>query len=115
MDLNATSSIITGGASGIGLATAKRVAALGGRVLIVDMNEEKGEAAAKELGVPLEIINDTAAQGREKYQARLILVRPDQFVAWAADRLSAPAEPARVLRRAIGHLDSGAAPRAATT
>ncbi|MDU6833433.1 MAG: monooxygenase, partial [Bradyrhizobium sp.] len=72
-------------------------------------------AAAKELGVPLEIINDTAAQGREKYQARLILVRPDQFVAWAADRLSAPAEPARVLRRAIGHLDSGAAPRAATT
>ncbi|MDU3046143.1 FAD-dependent monooxygenase [Bradyrhizobium sp.] len=72
-------------------------------------------AAAKELGVPLEIINDTAAQGREKYQARFILVRPDQFVAWAADRLSAPAEPARVLRRAIGHLDSGAAPRAATT
>ena len=50
MDLNATSSIITGGASGIGLATAKRVAALGGRVVVVDMNEEKGEAAAKELG-----------------------------------------------------------------
>jgi NAD(P)-dependent dehydrogenase (short-subunit alcohol dehydrogenase family) len=50
MDLNATSSIITGGASGIGLATAKRVAALGGRVVILDMNEEKGEAAAKDLG-----------------------------------------------------------------
>jgi NAD(P)-dependent dehydrogenase (short-subunit alcohol dehydrogenase family) len=50
MDLNATSSIITGGASGIGLATAKRVAALGGRVVIIDMNEEKGEAAAKDLG-----------------------------------------------------------------
>jgi NAD(P)-dependent dehydrogenase (short-subunit alcohol dehydrogenase family) len=50
MDLNATSSLITGGASGIGLATAKRVAALGGRVVIVDMNQEKGEAAAKELG-----------------------------------------------------------------
>ena len=50
MDLNATSSIVTGGASGIGLATAKRLAALGARVLIIDMNEEKGEAAAKELG-----------------------------------------------------------------
>jgi NAD(P)-dependent dehydrogenase (short-subunit alcohol dehydrogenase family) len=50
MELNATSSIITGGASGIGLATAKRVAALGGRVVIVDMNEEKGEAVAKDLG-----------------------------------------------------------------
>lgn len=50
MDLNSTSSIITGGASGIGLASAKRVAALGARVVIVDMNEEKGEEAAKELG-----------------------------------------------------------------
>jgi NAD(P)-dependent dehydrogenase (short-subunit alcohol dehydrogenase family) len=50
MDLNATSSIITGGASGIGLATARRVAALGARVVIVDMNEEKGAAVAKDLG-----------------------------------------------------------------
>jgi NAD(P)-dependent dehydrogenase (short-subunit alcohol dehydrogenase family) len=50
MDLNATSSIVTGGASGIGLGTAKRLAALGARVVIVDMNEEKGEQAAKDLG-----------------------------------------------------------------
>ena len=50
MDLNATSSLVTGGASGIGLASARRLAALGARVVVVDMNEEKGEAAAKELG-----------------------------------------------------------------
>ena len=49
MDLNATSSLVTGGASGIGLASARRLAALGARVVVVDMNEEKGEAAAKEL------------------------------------------------------------------
>jgi len=65
MDLNATSSLITGGASGIGLATARRVAALGARVCIVDMNEEKGEAAAKELGgvfVKTDVSNEEQAQ-----------------------------------------------------
>ncbi|MFI4894228.1 MAG: SDR family NAD(P)-dependent oxidoreductase [Phycisphaerales bacterium JB058] len=50
MNLNTTSSLITGGASGLGLATARRVTALGGRVCIADLNEEKGEAAAEELG-----------------------------------------------------------------
>ena len=42
MDLNATSSLVTGGASGIGLATARRLSALGVRVCIADMNEDKG-------------------------------------------------------------------------
>lgn len=50
MDLNATSALVTGGASGIGLASARRLAALGARVVIVDMNEEAGEAVASELG-----------------------------------------------------------------
>lgn len=50
MDLNATSALVTGGASGIGLASARRLAALGARVVVLDMNEEKGEAVAQELG-----------------------------------------------------------------
>jgi len=50
MDLNATSALVTGGASGIGLASARRLAALGARVVVLDMNEEKGESVAKELG-----------------------------------------------------------------
>jgi NAD(P)-dependent dehydrogenase (short-subunit alcohol dehydrogenase family) len=41
---------ITGGGSGIGLATARRFASEGARVVVVDMNAESGEAAAKEVG-----------------------------------------------------------------
>lgn len=42
--------VITGGASGIGLATAKRMAAEGAIIVIGDMDEVAGPAVAKELG-----------------------------------------------------------------
>ena len=42
--------VITGGASGIGLATARRFAAEGATVVIGDFNEETGERAAAEVG-----------------------------------------------------------------
>ena len=42
--------LITGGASGIGLASAQRMASEGATVVVVDMNEEAGTAAAAELG-----------------------------------------------------------------
>ena len=44
------SAVITGGASGLGEATARALAAQGVKVAIFDMNEAKGEAVAKELG-----------------------------------------------------------------
>ncbi len=50
MDLTGASVIVTGGASGIGLGCARLVASLGARVVIVDLQEERGEAVAKELG-----------------------------------------------------------------
>jgi 4-hydroxyisophthalate hydroxylase len=56
------------------------------------------EAAASALNVPLKLIRDSAADGREKYASHLILVRPDQFVAWAGD----DAEPSLILTRAVG-------------
>lgn len=50
MNLEGSSSIVTGGASGIGEASARLLAAEGSRVVIADLNEEKGEAVASELG-----------------------------------------------------------------
>lgn len=49
MDLNGVSAIVTGGASGIGLASAQRLVALGAKVVVVDMNEEKGQQVASNL------------------------------------------------------------------
>ncbi len=50
IDLNGSSSLVTGGASGIGEASARQLAAAGSRVVIADLNEERGEAVASELG-----------------------------------------------------------------
>lgn len=49
MDLEGTSVIVTGGASGIGEASARRLAVLGARPVIADLNEEKGKAVADDL------------------------------------------------------------------
>jgi NAD(P)-dependent dehydrogenase (short-subunit alcohol dehydrogenase family) len=50
LDLTSTSSVVTGGASGLGEASARRLAERGAHVVIADLNEEKGVALAGELG-----------------------------------------------------------------
>src|SRR5579875_771041 len=50
MDIQGASALVTGGASGLGEATVRLLAERGARVVVVDMNEEKGEAVAKETG-----------------------------------------------------------------
>ena len=49
MELNGASAIVTGGASGIGEATARRLSALGARCVIVDLDESKGKELATAL------------------------------------------------------------------
>ena len=50
MDINGASAVVTGGASGLGEASARRLAALGARIVVADLNEEKGEKVASEIG-----------------------------------------------------------------
>jgi NAD(P)-dependent dehydrogenase (short-subunit alcohol dehydrogenase family) len=50
MKLEGLSAVVTGGASGLGAATARLLAANGVKVAIFDMNAEKGEAVAAEIG-----------------------------------------------------------------
>lgn len=50
VNLEGSSSVVTGGASGIGEASARLLAEAGSRVVVADLNEEKGQAVASELG-----------------------------------------------------------------
>ncbi|MFE3543775.1 3-hydroxyacyl-CoA dehydrogenase [Nocardia sp. NPDC059177] len=50
MDFVNSSAIVTGGASGLGLATVRELHAKGAKVVIVDLPSSNGEAIAKELG-----------------------------------------------------------------
>jgi 4-hydroxyisophthalate hydroxylase len=43
------------------------------------------EEAAGSAGIPLTVVRDTATEQRADYGARMVLVRPDQFVAWTGD------------------------------
>ena len=50
MRIEGANALVTGGASGLGAATARRLHALGASVTIADLQAEKGEALAAELG-----------------------------------------------------------------
>ncbi|MFD0888344.1 SDR family oxidoreductase [Streptosporangium algeriense] len=50
MDLNGAAAVISGGASGLGEATARHLAAHGATVVVADLNEERGKLVADETG-----------------------------------------------------------------
>jgi NAD(P)-dependent dehydrogenase (short-subunit alcohol dehydrogenase family) len=50
MDITGASAIVTGGASGLGDATARLLAQRGARVVVADMQDEKGDKVAKDIG-----------------------------------------------------------------
>ncbi|MDP3967973.1 MAG: SDR family NAD(P)-dependent oxidoreductase [Nocardioides sp.] len=50
MDINGVSAIVTGGASGIGAAVCRQLAERGAKVVVADLQEDKGAALAEEIG-----------------------------------------------------------------
>jgi 3-hydroxyacyl-CoA dehydrogenase / 3-hydroxy-2-methylbutyryl-CoA dehydrogenase len=61
--ISTTGALVAGGASGLGEATARALAAAGASVVIADLNAEKGEALAGELGatfVEADVTDETA-------------------------------------------------------
>jgi NAD(P)-dependent dehydrogenase (short-subunit alcohol dehydrogenase family) len=50
VEIKNTSAVVTGGASGLGEATARLLASHGVRVVVADLNDAGGEAIAKEIG-----------------------------------------------------------------
>jgi NAD(P)-dependent dehydrogenase (short-subunit alcohol dehydrogenase family) len=68
MQLSEARAVVTGGASGLGLASAKRIVAAGGRVVILDINDEHGKASVDELGAGAHFISTNVAD-EESVQA----------------------------------------------
>jgi len=63
MEINGLAAIVTGGASGLGKATAQMLAAAGAKVTIFDLNREVGEAVASEIGglfVAVDVTDDAS-------------------------------------------------------
>jgi NAD(P)-dependent dehydrogenase (short-subunit alcohol dehydrogenase family) len=74
MQIKDSTFLITGGASGLGEACARRLAAAGGRVVIADLNENAGSALAKQLG-PLARFIRTDVTNPSDAQAAIDLAR----------------------------------------
>jgi len=64
--------VITGAASGIGLASARRLAAEGAKVVVADLNEEAGGPVAEELGGLFVQVDVTSPEDNERLYATTV-------------------------------------------
>jgi len=62
MDLAGASSVVTGGGSGLGAATAEALAKAGAKVVVLDINQANAEAVAARLG-GVAVVGDVAEEG----------------------------------------------------
>jgi NAD(P)-dependent dehydrogenase (short-subunit alcohol dehydrogenase family) len=79
MDISGSVALVTGGASGLGLATAQRFAKDGAKVVIVDLPSSDGKAVAADLGdalfVPADVTDEDAVSSAIDMAAELGTLR----------------------------------------
>ncbi|MDQ1085340.1 MULTISPECIES: SDR family NAD(P)-dependent oxidoreductase [Microbacterium] len=95
MDISGASALVTGGASGLGLASARRLAAAGAHVTVVDLPSSDGGAVAEDLGGAFVAADVTDADQIADAAARAAAVAPLRVVVNCAGI----APPAKVLDR----------------
>jgi NAD(P)-dependent dehydrogenase (short-subunit alcohol dehydrogenase family) len=76
MELTDASAVVTGGASGLGAATARALAARGAFVVVADVDRAKGEAVAAEIGGAFQPTDVTSASDGEAAVDRALAERP---------------------------------------
>jgi NAD(P)-dependent dehydrogenase (short-subunit alcohol dehydrogenase family) len=70
MNVEGTGALVAGGASGLGAATSRALAEAGAKVVIADLNAEKGEALAGEIGATFVAVDVTDADAVEAAVAK---------------------------------------------
>ena len=86
MELNGIGAFVAGGASGLGEATARELAARGARVTIADLNEDRGAALATQIGgtfAKADVTDEGQLQAAVKRAGELRLAVSCAGIGWA--------------------------------
>lgn len=111
MDLSTAKAVISGGASGLGFATAARVIESGGQAVLLDINSEQGDASAAKLGehalfIQTDVSDEdavrTAMQGANEFMGGITLAVNCAGIATAGRTLGRDGPwPAEIFNRVI--------------
>ncbi len=100
MDLNGVSAVVSGGASGLGEATVRALAAEGAKVVVADLNEDRGKALADEVGgvfVKTDVSNEeqvqAAVQAAVDTGAPLRVIVNSAGIGWASRTVNRDGSP----------------------
>jgi NAD(P)-dependent dehydrogenase (short-subunit alcohol dehydrogenase family) len=103
MELNGVSAVVSGGASGLGEATVRELAAHGVKVVVADLNEDKGKSLADEVGgvfVKTDVSDESqvaaAVQAAVDSGAPLRIIVSSAGIGWAERTVNRDGSPAQL-------------------